>query len=115
MLCLIVIFYAFTQNTTAKIENVYDDFAQCLTEKGAVMYGSAWCSHCKEEKATFGDSFKFINYVECPDNTQLCIDKGIRGYPSWSIGTSTELIEGFSKNVTFGQLSAITGCKLPNK
>lgn len=113
MLCLIVIFYVFTQNTTTKIENIYDDFAQCLTEKGAVMYGSAWCSHCNEEKITFGNAFKFINYIECPDNTQLCIDKGIRGYPSWSIGTSTELIEGFDKNTTFKQLSEKTGCKLP--
>jgi hypothetical protein len=67
----------------------YDAFAKCLTEKGATMYGAEWCPHCKEQKAVFGNSFKYINYVECPDNTQLCLDKGIQGYPTWIIGTST--------------------------
>jgi len=60
-----------------------DAFAKCLTEKGFTMYGAEWCSHCKAEKAMFGSSFKYINYVECPDNLQLCIDKGIAGYPTW--------------------------------
>ena len=60
-----------------------DTFAKCLTEKGLTFYGAEWCSHCKEEKALFGDSFKYIKYVECPENTQLCLDKNIQGYPTW--------------------------------
>ena len=67
----------------------FDEFAKCLTQKGAVMYGAVWCPHCIEQKAAFGDSFKYINYVECPDNTQLCIDKGISGYPTWIISASS--------------------------
>ncbi len=67
----------------------FDDFAKCLTQKGAVMYGAVWCPHCKEQKAAFGDSFKYINHIECPDNTQLCIDKGIQGYPTWIISASS--------------------------
>lgn len=69
--------------------NNYDEFAKCLTEKGAVMYGAEWCTHCKEQKAAFGDSFKYIKYIECPENILLCTDKGINGYPTWIIGTST--------------------------
>jgi len=62
-----------------------DDFAKCLTDKGWVMYGAVWCSHCKEQKALFGDSFQYIKYVECPDNEQLCLAKGVNGYPTWIV------------------------------
>lgn len=60
-----------------------DAFAKCLTDKGFAMYGAVWCSHCTAQKALFGDSFKYIKYVECPDNINLCLDKGVQGYPTW--------------------------------
>lgn len=63
----------------------YDAFAQCLTEKGAVMYGAYWCGHCKEQKDMFGESFQYINYVECTEKEQTCDDSGITGYPTWII------------------------------
>jgi hypothetical protein len=68
-----------------------DAFAKCLTDKGFVMYGAAWCSHCAAQKALFGDSFKYIKYVECPDNINFCLDKGVQGYPTWirEVSTST--------------------------
>ena len=114
VLCLGVIVFAVINNTNKKrVSGIYDNFAQCLTDKGAVMYGAAWCAHCKEQKAVLGESFKFIDYVECPDNTQFCIDKGIQGYPTWLIGTSTKL-EGFDKNKTMQELSDATGCLLPD-
>lgn len=115
-LIIAVIIFAFINVKSLARKNVatglYDAFAQCLTDKGAVMYGAEWCTHCQAQKAAFGDSFKFINYVECPDNTQVCIDKGIQGYPTWLIGTSTKL-EGFDENKTMKDLSDATGCELP--
>ena len=61
----------------------YDAFAQCLADKKITMYGAEWCSHCQSQKKLFGDSFRLVPYIECPENTQLCIDKGINGYPTW--------------------------------
>ena len=74
------------------------------------MYGAVWCSHCQKEKAGFGDSFKYINYVECPDNIKLCTDKGVNGYPTWidSAGKKYEGEQGV------GGIAKITGCTLPN-
>ncbi len=100
------------KNKVSNNSGAYDKFAQCLTDKGAVMYGAEWCTHCKAQKAVFGDSFKFIKYVECPDNIQLCIDSGVQGYPTWLIGTSTKL-EGFDENKTMKELSDATDCPLP--
>ncbi|MBU6370938.1 MAG: hypothetical protein KGH93_03375 [Patescibacteria group bacterium] len=90
----------------------YDAFAQCLANAGATMYGAAWCPHCQEQKATFGSSFQYVKYVECPDNTALCIAKGVQGYPTWMIG-STTIEVGFDKNTTMAILASSTGCVLP--
>jgi hypothetical protein len=32
----------------------YVEFAQCLSDKGAVFYGAFWCTHCKSQKQMFG-------------------------------------------------------------
>lgn len=90
------------------IEGKYDEFAQCLTEKGIVMYGAEWCSYCKAEKKAFGSSFRLVNYVECPDNPQLCLERGIEGYPTWMFadGRKLEGKQGLEK------LSWESGCLL---
>ena len=86
-----------------------DDFARCLKDKGAVMYGAEWCPHCQNEKKAFGDSFKFISYVECPKEPDTCIQKQIQGYPTWIFadGRRFEGEQGLYK------LSSISGCQLP--
>lgn len=87
----------------------YTQFAQCLAEKKLTMYGADWCPHCQTEKKLFGDSFKYVPYVECPNNTKLCLDKGIQGYPTWidSNGKKYEGEQGLNK------LAEISNCKLP--
>src|SRR3989344_4690623 len=69
-------------------KNLYA-FAQCLTAKGATMYGAYWCSHCKAQKAQFGSSFKYVNYVECTEDPKVCEAAGIQGYPTWKIASTT--------------------------
>ena len=82
-------------------------FAQCLTQRGAVMYGADWCSHCQQEKANFKDAWHFINYVECPANPQKCLDAGIDGYPTWILdGKKLVGYQGLEK------LSQESGCPL---
>ena len=60
-----------------------DSFASCLADKKVTMYGAEWCPHCQNQKKLFGDSFRLVPYVECPDNPSLCLAKGINGYPTW--------------------------------
>ncbi len=91
----------------ATADGKYDDFAKCLTEKGAVMYGAEWCSHCKNQKNMFGSSFQYINYVECPDNPSLCNSEGIRGYPTWKIGGTL-----YSGERSLESLALRSGCPM---
>ncbi|MBU0460347.1 MAG: hypothetical protein KKH52_03100 [Nanoarchaeota archaeon] len=63
----------------------YDALAQCLTENEVVMYGTEWCSHCQNQKAAFGKSFQYVNYIDCDQNKDACTDAGVTGYPTWSV------------------------------
>jgi len=65
-----------------------DGLAQCLTEKGVMMYGAYWCPHCQTQKKAFGNSWQYVKYVECSlpggrGQTQECTDAGIQSYPTW--------------------------------
>ena len=86
----------------------YDDFARCLKDKGIIMYGADWCPHCQNEKAAFGNSFKYVNYVECPADPKRCQAAGINGYPTWVFpdGKRLEGEQGLDK------LSKESGCAL---
>jgi thiol-disulfide isomerase/thioredoxin len=87
----------------------YDELAKCVADKGMTMYGAYWCPHCKAEKARFGDSFKYVPYVECTENAALCEAKGVRGYPTW-ISASGQKFEG---ELGLEKISEVTACPLP--
>jgi len=86
-----------------------DEFAQCLAGKEVTMYGADWCPHCQSEKKAFGQSFRFIPYVECPENPNQCLDAGINSYPTW-IFPDGEKLEG---EQGLKRLSQASGCLLP--
>lgn len=98
-------------NVTKSFE--YDDFTKCLTENNVKMYGAYWCSHCKDQKQMFGDSWKHINYVECSlpnmaGQNQICRQANIKAYPTWEF-EDRKRIEG---TLSFKQLSRHSNCEL---
>lgn len=65
-----------------------EGLAKSLNEKGMVMYGAYWCSHCQAQKKMFGDAVQYIDYVECdPSGTNAnpdeCKANNVEGYPTW--------------------------------
>jgi glutaredoxin len=92
----------------------YDTFAQCLKDKGVIMYGAFWCPHCQRTKAMFGASSKYLPYVECssPDGQsqlQVCKDKGIQSYPTWTFPGTTTTLTG---EHTLQEIAALSSCAL---
>ncbi len=85
----------------------YDGFAQCLTEKGVKMYGTEWCKHCQNQKALFGNSFGYVDYIDCDKNKNACLKAGVRGYPTWVIG-----VENYPGEMALERLASLSGCKL---
>ena len=103
---LLFITIAGCSNNTNDPKNL-DSFAQCLTEKGAKMYGTEWCSHCQNQKKAFGESFQYIDFVDCDDERNTCLSAGVRGYPTWII--NGELMPGKQE---FHKLAAATKCSI---
>ncbi len=111
---IIILGGAYLLNRPQPGSTKYDVFAQCLKSSGATFYGAFWCPHCKAQKALFGDSVKYLPYVECstPDGqsqTPICVQKGIGSYPTWIFKDGTQL----SGEIPLDQLAEKTSCPLP--
>ena len=91
------------ENRTADLKAL----AQCLADNNATMYGAYWCSHCQNQKTLLGDSFELVNYVECTEETQLCLDKKIEGYPTWIFGDGHRL----AGELSLKELAQESGCQ----
>lgn len=93
----------------------YDEFAMCLKDNGAMFYGAYWCPHCQAQKKMFGSSAKLLPYTECSTvdgnaQTQICIDKEIKSYPTWEFADSTRL----TGEISLLELAQKTNCPLPD-
>lgn len=92
-----------------------DEFAQCLTDKGAKLYTAWWCPHCNDQKEMFGSAIEYVDNIECAEpgdrgeQTQECADAGITGYPTWVFASG----EHRSGVMSLSDLADKTGCELP--
>ena len=103
-------------------EGKYNTFAQCLTEKNVVMYGSITCSYCAQQRAMFGSAFKYIKEIECdPRNpnpeTELCVQKNIQGTPTWieEDAEGKDIYRFPAGVIELEDLALVSGCSLPEK
>ena len=86
------------------------DLAKYLNDNGVVKYSAYWCPNCLKQSELFGkQAYRELNVVECArdgknSQTQLCIDKKIKGFPSWEI--NGKIILGVQ---TLKELSSLTG------
>lgn len=111
-------FFAYVLNNRVPSDDLdtgpskFDGFAQCLAEKKITMYGAVWCSHCQNQKKLFGSAFKYVPYVECPQETKICTEKGIKGFPTWLTEDGSVKLEG---EQSLEKLAEISGCALPQE
>ena len=97
---------------TSESTKVAIELAKYLNDIGVVKYSAYWCPNCLNQSELFGkQAYKELNVVECGRNginsqTQLCIDKKIKGFPTWEINGN--LILGV---LSLKELSRLTGFK----
>ena len=88
------------------------ELAKYLKNNGVVKYSAYWCPNCLNQSELFGkQAYGELNVVECArdginSQTQLCIDKKIKGFPTWEINGN--LILGV---LSLKELSKLTGFK----
>ena len=86
------------------------ELAKYLSDNGVIKYSAYWCPNCLNQSELFGkQAYRELNVVECArdginSQTQLCIDKNIKGFPTWEI--NGKLILGV---LSLKELSKLTG------
>ena len=79
----------------------YDNFAKCLSEKGAVMYGATWCKYTQAQRAMFGKSFRYINYKDFTKGPNIEVT------PTWIIDGKS-----YERTQSFEDLAHFSGCEV---
>jgi hypothetical protein len=100
-------YFIYASSTPVPPSRNYDEFAQCLTEKGIKMYGSGWCSHCNDQKNLFGSSFDYVDSKDCDAVRSECIAAGVKYYPTWVINGIK-----YTGAKSIQELSSLSGCEL---
>lgn len=112
LIAVIVLGIALLRNRPQPAPAGAEALAQCLTDKGVKFYGAFWCSHCKEQKESFGSAAAKLPYIECAESTTTlskeCQDKNIASFPTW-INPAGQRRTGF---LTFPELAEFSGCQL---
>jgi hypothetical protein len=93
------------------------NLAQCLTERGWVLYSSAECPACRAQRKAFGGAFARIEEIEChpqaPDTQHaICRERGILKTPTWvqvRAGAESQRLEGYQP---LEALASAAGCEL---
>jgi polyferredoxin len=103
---IILLLLGFFVYSKATSPGPYDSFAKCLSEK-AVVYGNDGCPYTAAQLAWFGKSSKYLNYVRCSLNKQLCAEKSIKITPTWEI--NGKLYPGVQ---SLEKISSLSGCEI---
>ncbi|MBS3155467.1 thioredoxin domain-containing protein [Candidatus Woesearchaeota archaeon] len=102
-----IVIFSYTFYLRYQTPGQYDEFAKCMTEKGAVIYGNDFCSYTNKQMNFFEKSKKYLNYIKCAENKELCDAKGVKVTPTWEINGKM-----YAQVQSFERLSEITGCKI---
>ncbi len=62
-----------------------EDLANCLKQKGVILYGVEDCEFCLKQKMLFGTAQVLLNDRDCQKEEQECRQIGVKGYPLWLI------------------------------
>jgi len=93
----------------------HTELAKCITESGVNMYGSFRCGICAKTRAMFGESFQYINEIECHPQgenpqTELCISKNLQGTPTWILEPNGEEVNRHNGFLSIEELKEFSGC-----
>ncbi len=87
---------------TGNSEDVPDDVAKCIGEN-SLIYVQLGCHACEKQEELFGDSYQYLNLIDCFYERDKCSD--IQYTPTW-------IIEGekYIGVQTIEKLRELTGC-----
>lgn len=61
-----------------------EEIAKCIANK-STLYVQLGCHACKTQEEIFGDSYKYLDTVDCFYEQDKCVEKDITATPTWVI------------------------------
>ncbi len=101
LLVLVLIFCLIFVSGCSKIIDA--ETAECIGSK-SLLYVREGCPACENQKALFGENFKYVNIVDCKYDFEKCLS--IQYVPTWDFGNGRIVTGALSSN----DLKDITGC-----
>ena len=82
------------------------DFKACLSEQDIVLYINSGDAYKTLEDIETKEYLTYVRIMNCVNNNDFCLDKGIKSFPSWIINN-----QKFEGDVSISELSGFSGCK----
>jgi len=98
ILSVIFMFFIFNGKIVSK------DVAECIGSK-MTLYTIGGCNHCEKQKNRFGDSYQYLDVIDCANYPIICSGVGIVMTPTWVIDDSKHVGDR-----TIKELREISGC-----
>jgi len=84
--------------------NLDEQLAKCIGSK-SILYMQEGCIACREQEKIFGDSYKFLNKVDCIQDSTRCLIENVTATPTWQINNKK-----YKGVKTIDELKNMTGC-----
>lgn len=81
-----------------------EEIAKCIGENSE-LYIQLGCHACEFQENMFGEDYQYLTVIDCFFDQQLCIDKDIKGTPTWIINE-----EFYLGARSIEELKNLTGC-----
>jgi uncharacterized membrane protein len=108
-----IIYYNFMVEEPV-LTDVPKEFCDCVTFAGWRFYGREGCMWCEKQKMIFGESIKYIIFIDCLKVPDTCKQLNIEGFPTWirfsDDGEELQRYKGYS---TLKNLAEISHCSIP--
>lgn len=82
-----------------------DEIAKCIGQN-SIIYSQLGCHACEAQKNLFGESYQYLNEIDCYYTPQKCIDANITATPTWIIKN-----QKYVGVQSIDELKEFTGCK----
>ena len=65
-------------------ETPEEELAKCIGENSE-LYVQLGCHACELQKQAFGETYPYLNIIDCTNNPQKCLENEITKTPTWVI------------------------------
>tara|TARA_Y100000310_G_scaffold344363_1_gene456750 strand:- start:41 stop:385 length:345 start_codon:yes stop_codon:yes gene_type:complete len=98
---IIIIITIFFLRSNGSIDR---ETTECIGQKSE-LYVQLGCHACETQEKMFGENYKYLNIVDCADESEKCAQAQIRATPTWIINDQSHV--GVQ---SLEQLKQLTGC-----